>query len=43
MVDQDNPVVCGGRESRAKAEGIHREGLHYGGSPEVTLLHEGCS
>lgn len=30
MVDQDNPVVCGGRESRAKAEGIHREGLHYG-------------
>lgn len=43
MVNQDNLVVYGHREPSAKAPGIHREVLCYGGSPEVTLLNKGCS
>lgn len=41
IVNQDNLVVYGNRESSAKVPDIHGKGLHYGGSPEVTLLYKG--
>lgn len=36
-------MVYGAREASDEAAGINREGLPYGESPEVTLLHKGCS